>query len=51
VLLFDGLFMDYMQGKRNIKSETVTFSEKQLESLQAIGYLQGLDADSGNGEE
>jgi arylsulfatase A-like enzyme len=44
VLLFDGLFLDYVQSKRDLQLKPVSFTAKQLQRLQAIGYLEGAEA-------
>ncbi len=44
VLLFDGLFLDYMQSRRDLQLKPLSFTGEQLQRLQAIGYLEGVEA-------
>lgn len=50
VLAFDGRFLEYEQMKQDAQSETASFTKEQIDRLQAIGYLQGVDSDDGEEE-
>jgi len=46
VMLFDGLFLDYTQNKRQEELMPASLSAEQIKRLQAIGYLQGVEVES-----
>jgi arylsulfatase A-like enzyme len=46
VMLFDGLFLDYVQSNRDVELKGTPLSNEQIKRLQAIGYLQGAEADA-----
>ncbi|MGI9316012.1 MAG: sulfatase, partial [bacterium] len=43
VMRFDSFFIDYAQSERIVEREAAKISDKHLERLQAIGYLQGSE--------
>jgi len=43
-LRFDGYFVDYVQAQPAEVSEELAVSKEQLQRLQAIGYMQGVEA-------
>lgn len=43
VLAFDGRFLEYEQMKQDGPAEMASFTREQMERLQAIGYLQGVE--------
>ncbi len=55
VMLFDRLFLEYDEMKASKQSGAASFTEQQLQGLQSIGYLQGVESteeiDSGDEEE
>lgn len=44
-LQFDGFLVDYLDSIRAPEAPPGTFSDQQIKSLQAIGYLQNADTD------
>lgn len=45
VMRFDGHFLDYVQSRPDKKIKPTRFSEKHIERLKSIGYLQGVEID------
>lgn len=45
VLRFDGHFLGYAQLQNDNPSSSAIFTARQLQRLQSIGYLQGVEAD------
>ena len=45
VLTFDGYFVEYVESKRDVELIPANFSKEQIQRLQAIGYLQGVEAE------
>jgi arylsulfatase A-like enzyme len=45
VMRFDGHFLDYVQSRPDKKIKPTRFTEKHIERLKSIGYLQGVEVD------
>lgn len=45
VLKFDGYYVEYMESKRDVELLPAQFTKEQIQRLQAIGYLQGVESE------